>query len=172
MGSANILANEGFSVVGILGRFCVAAIAGAVIAWVVAAFVLDAMFAAGGYTREALVELPPWAFGVIGGGGAVVALTLVWAVGRSPLPAWLRLAIVGGLIGVAAVVVATLAVAYSFGGPSSKGQAPYLHAGLVHGVPVGLVTGVLLGLVRGRRPSAHSSEQFDDPNANIKECGN
>src|SRR5262245_40581317 len=88
------------SVVRALTRLCVAALAGAVIAWTVAGFVLYAMFAAGGYTREALVEPPPWAFGAIGGGGGVVALTLVWAVGRSPLPKWVRPAVIGGLTGV------------------------------------------------------------------------
>jgi hypothetical protein len=137
-------------------RLCVAALAGAVIAWVVRAFVLYAMFAAGGYTREALVELPPWAFGVIGGGGAVAALALVCAVGRSPLPTWVRPAVVGGLTGVAAVVVPTLSVACSLGGASSKGQAPYLHVGLVYGVPIGLFVGVVVGLLRARRPSAET----------------
>ncbi len=141
----------------LLARIGVVVLAGAVIAWVVTAFVLHAMFAAGGYTREALVELPPWAFGVIGGGGALMALALVWAGGRSPLPEWVRPAVVGGLIGVAGVVLPTLGVACTLGGPSSKGQAPYLHAGLVYGVPVGLVAGALVGLLQARRRSAEPS---------------
>jgi hypothetical protein len=70
---------------------------------------------------------------------------------RYPLPCWVRAALLGALAGVAAVVLPTLFVACALGGPSDKGQAPYLHAGLVYGVPVGLVAGGVAGLVRSRR---------------------
>jgi hypothetical protein len=130
-----------------VARVAVAALAGAVLAWMVTAFVLHALFAAGGYTDEALVELPPWAFGVIGGGGALLGLAGALLAGRCPLPGWVRPAVVGSLVGVVTVVVPTLFVACALGGPSSKGQAPYLHAGLVYGVPVGLALGAVAGLV-------------------------
>lgn len=123
---------------------------GALIAWQATAFVIHAMFAAGGYTREALVELSPWAFGAIGGVGALTALALASGFGDSPLPAWGRPAVVGGLVGVAAVAVPTFIVANLLGRPSSKGQAPYLHVGLVYGVPIGLVAGVSVALSKGR----------------------
>ena len=48
------------------GRLIVAGLCGAVIAWTIGAIVLHSIFASGGYTREALVELSPWAFGMIG----------------------------------------------------------------------------------------------------------
>jgi hypothetical protein len=131
-----------------------AALSGAVIAWVVAAIGLHAIFADGGYTQEALVEFPQWAFVAIGADGALVGLAAALLAGRSPLPEWVRPALLGSLAGVAAVVVPTLALACSLGGPSSKGEAPYLHAGLVYGVPVGLVVGAVAGLiVSGRHRS-------------------
>lgn len=133
-----------------LSRVCIVAFIGAVIAWQATAFVLYALFAAGGYTREALVELPPWAIGAIGGVGALTAIALAWAFGDSPLPSWMRPVVGGGLAGVAVAVVPTLVVANWLGGPSSKGQAQYLHLGLIYGVPVGLLAGVIVGLTRGR----------------------
>ncbi len=138
----------------LLARLSVAALAGAFIAWVVTVFVLHAMFAGGEYSDQALVELPPWAFILIGAGGALAAIALVYRGGRSPLPPWVGPAVLGGLIGVAVVVVATIVVAYSWGGPTSKGQVRYTHSGLVYGVPIGLAAGVLVGLLRARRPSA------------------
>src|SRR5262245_42272485 len=113
-------------------RLCVAALAGAVIALVVTALVLYTMFAAGGYPRDSLVELPLWAIGVICGAGALAALVLVCLFGRSPLPVWVRPMVVGGLAGVAAAVVATLSVANT-SGESSKGQSSYQRKGLVYG---------------------------------------
>ncbi|WP_165070591.1 hypothetical protein [Paludisphaera rhizosphaerae] len=146
---------------GRLTRLCVAAFVGSLIAWQTTDFVLHAMFAAGGYTREALVELPPWAFGVIGGVGSLTAVALAWAFGDSPLPAWVRAAVVGGLVGVAAMAVPTFIVANWLGGPSPMRQAPYLHVGLVYGVPVGLVAGALAGLLKVRRLNAKPDDTTD-----------
>ncbi len=150
-----------------LTRHFVAALAGAMLAWVMTAFVLHAMFAAGGYTREALVELPPWGFGTIGAAGALGALALIWTFGSSPLPTWVRPAILGGLVGIAAVVAVTLGAARSLGGQSAKGQAPYLHVGLVYGVPIGLVSGVLVGLQRRWRPSAELCDATEPPTTSL-----
>lgn len=131
-------------------RFALAALSGGLIAWVLTALVLHATFAIGGYTREALVELPPWAFGTIGAAGALVALGAATFTGRTPLPVSVRPVVMGSLAGVAAIVVATLSIACVLGGGSSKGQAPYLHAGLEIGVPVGLIAGAVGGLVVSR----------------------
>ncbi len=73
------------------------------------------------------------------------------------LSSWVRPAVVGGITGVALVVIPTLSVASSMGGPTSKGRAPYVHVGLVYVVPIGLVAGVLVGLLWARRPSAESA---------------
>jgi hypothetical protein len=129
-----------------LRALALAALAGAVIAWVAIALVLHTRFAAGGYTREALVELPPWAFGVVGGAGAAVGVMA----GQYRLPQGVRGAALGGLVGVGVVAILTLAVATVLGGPSSKGQAPNLEVGLWYGVPGGLVVGGVGGLLVSR----------------------
>jgi hypothetical protein len=134
-----------------LARITVAIVSGAIIAWVVMELVLYAQFAAGGYTREARVELPGWAVGAIGGLGGLLGLTTALVTDRFSFPGWARLLALGGLIGVAFVVVPTLGIACTFGGPSSKGQAPYLIAGLVYGIPVGLVVGAVVGLLGARK---------------------
>jgi hypothetical protein len=138
----------------------VAAVACAVVAWLVMAFVLAAMFAAGGYTREALVESSPWDICAIGGFGALVGAVVAWMAGKSPLPVWVKPVVLGSLGGVAVVVIATLFVACAVGGPSSIGQAPYLDAGLVYGVPLGLVAGAVNGLVFAKR---HRAELYAAP---------
>ena len=61
-----------------LGQLAAAALAGAILAWVGTGFVVQFLFAAGGYTSEALVEPLPRAFGVIGGAGALVSVSLVF----------------------------------------------------------------------------------------------
>jgi hypothetical protein len=147
----------------LVARVALSATAGAVIAWVTTAFVLHAQFAAGGYTREALVEPPPWVFAIIGGAGALVGITAALGAGRAPLPNWVRPAILGSLGGAAVVVVSTLVVACSLGGSSSKGQAPYLNAGLVYGVPVGLVVGAVAGLIVAKRHCGEQGAAADRP---------
>jgi hypothetical protein len=137
-----------------IARVAVTAIAGAVIAWVVMAFILDAMFAAGGYTSDALVEPSPWTVCAVGGCGALVAWSVALLCGKSRLPSWVQPIVLGSLSGVATVVTATLFVAYALGGPTSKGQSPYLHAGLIYGVPVGLVVGAVRGLAVAKRRRA------------------
>lgn len=142
----------------VIGRLAVAAVSGAVLAWAVTALVLDAMFAAGGYTPEAVVRLPAWGFTVIGGCGALLGLAVAALAGRFPLPACVRPVVLGSLIGVAAVVVPTLGIAWSLGGASSKGQAPYLDAGRLYGVPLGLAGGAVVGLIAFRRRGIRSSK--------------
>jgi hypothetical protein len=128
-----------------------AAFSGAVIACVVAALALYAVFAAGGYTREALVELPPGSFAIVGGVGALVGLTVALFADRLSLPGWVRPVAMGSLAGVAVVAVSTLIVACVLGGSSSKLQALYLQAGLVYGVPAGLIAGAIVGWFAARR---------------------
>src|SRR5262245_17554958 len=101
------------------------------------------MFAAGGYTREALGDPPPWLGGAFLGSGAVAGLGAALLAGRSPLSDWVRPAAIGALTGVAAVVFLTLGIVCSLGGRSSgsKGDA-VLAAGLVCGVPIGLISGI------------------------------
>src|SRR5947209_291874 len=117
-------------------RIVAAAVSGAVIAIVMSIFGLYAIFAAGGYAREALVELPFWGLGLIVGGGALAGMCVA-LVARRPLPRWVQTLAVGTVTGIAVVVIGTLFVAHTFGGPSSIEQAPILLAGLVFGVPVG-----------------------------------
>jgi hypothetical protein len=138
-----------------IARIGIAAAAGAWIACVVAALVTYGMFAAGGYTTEAVVELPGWAFAAIGGGGALVGLVIAIWRGRSPLPAWVRPVALGGLAGVALVVTVTYAVARELGGPAPKGQARYLASGAVYGIPAGLIGGAVAGLLAWRRRRHH-----------------
>jgi hypothetical protein len=141
-------------------RLGVAAVASAIIAWVIVAVFLYAMFAAGGYTSSALVLLPVWAFCLIGGGGALIAIGLVHWVGDSPMPIWVRPIVMGSLIGVAVVAVGTIS---GSSGQSSKDQARYSERGLVYGVPAGLFAGALMGLLyawkrnseRGAPPDRH-----------------
>ena len=153
-----------------VARVTMAAIAGAVIAWVMTAFVLHAQFAAGGYTREALIEPPPWIYAVIGGAGALVSMLAALNVGRVPLPGWVRPAVLGSLGGVASVVVPTLGVACSLGGPSSMGQAPYLVAGLAYGVPVGLVVGTMTGLVVAKKYRGVNTAAQPTAHKDISSC--
>ena len=146
-----------------LGQLAVAALAGAIIAWVGTGFVVQFLFAAGGYTSEALVELSPRAFGVIGGAGALVSVSLVLLAGQSPLPSWVRPVALGSLAGVAAVMVPTVFVACALGGPGSKGQAPYLYVGQVFGLPIGLVGGAVAGLLVAKRRQADQAGPGDKP---------
>ena len=120
-----------------IARVAVAAVAGAVIAWVVMAFIL--------------AEPSAWVIWAVGGCGALVASSVALLAGKSPLPAWVQPVARGSLAGVATVVIATLVVV---GGPSSKGQTPYLLAGLVCGVPVGLMVGAVGGLAVAKRRCA------------------
>src|SRR5271157_4367158 len=101
----------------VVSRVALSVLAGAVIAWVMTAFVVHSMLVAGGYTRESIVELPPWSSVVIGGSGGLIGLAVALSVGGSPLPRWVRPTVMGGLAGVAAVVVSTLGAACSLGGP-------------------------------------------------------
>jgi hypothetical protein len=132
-----------------IAQYCLTALAGALIAWVMTAFVLHAIFVAGGYKSYAV--LPVWSLLVIGGVGAAVAMLLVRQNSGSPLPAWVRPAVIGGLIGVVAVVIPTVIIARERGGPTSKGQARYLHAGLIYGLPVGAIAGMCGGLLSRRK---------------------
>lgn len=134
----------------IFGAFVLAALSGAVIAWVLTAIVLYAIFAIGGYTRESLVELSPCAFGLIGGGGALTAVAAVLQEGRAALPRSVWMTGVGSLVGVVMALVVTVAFADFRGGPTSKGWAPYLEAGLFYGVPIALVVGGLGGFLVSR----------------------
>ena len=134
-----------------VGRLALAVVSGAVIAWVVTAFVLDALFAAGGYTPEAIVELPRWAFGLVTAAGALSGAIAALLAGRVLLPRWVRAAALGSLIGGGGVVLATLVIAAVLGGPSSKLQAPYLVAGLAFGVPAGFLIGGVGGLLVSKR---------------------
>ena len=131
-------------------RVALAGLCGAVIAWTAAALVLHTIFAAGGYTGEALVEPPPWSFGAVGLAGAGVGAGLAGLAGRVALPWWSRPAAVGGLIGVAAVVLPVAGIAC----PHPKGH-PLQTVALVYGVPIGLVTGAASAVLwAGRRRAA------------------
>jgi hypothetical protein len=136
--------------------YVLAAISGVVIATVATAVVLYAVFAMGGYTREALVELSPWGFGLIAASGACVGLVGAFLFGQVSLPPWVRGAALGSLAGVATVVLATLVIAAAQGGPFSKARAPYLVDGLLYGVPTGLIVGGVCGLIVAKR---HRAEQ-------------
>ncbi|MBI1917935.1 MAG: hypothetical protein HYS12_24845 [Planctomycetes bacterium] len=136
-----------------VARLAVAALSGAVIAAVLAALVGHALFAAGGYTEEALGDPPPWVGFAILGSGAVVAMLVVLFAGRSSLPEWVRPSVLGGLAGVAVVVFLTLLLANALGGPSPKspkGEGIRLF-GLVCGVPIGLISGIVVGLEVSRK---------------------
>jgi hypothetical protein len=135
-----------------MARYVIAAVAGAIIAWVAMAFVLYAMFTAGGYTREALVEPPPWVFFSVGGGGALTGLVVAVLGRRTALPTWVRPVALGALAGVAVVVFAAEFVSSFADGP--KGPGKYRHAVLVYGVPIGLVVGAVAGFLRLRRKTA------------------
>ena len=132
-----------------MGRMVMAAIAGAIIAWVILAVVLHAMIAAGGYTTEALVEPRHWVFWSVGGGGLIVGLALAWLGGRITLPVWVRPVALGTLAGVASVVVPIECHANLGGG--FKGYSSYMGAGLRYGVPTGALIGAVLGLVLWRK---------------------
>jgi hypothetical protein len=141
---------ERFSLV---ARLLLGASSGLALAWAVTVLVTEALFAAGGRTPEAVVELTPAQAWLISGGGVLAGVALAAAVGRTRLPWWLRGAALGALWGVGVVVLLTLAVAHSAGGSTSMVQAPYLHAGLAYGVPVGAVVGAAWGVLAGlRRP--------------------
>lgn len=142
--------------VGRVARVALAGLCGAVVAWTVAAFVLHAMFAAGGYTREALVEPPLWVFAATGLGGAVAAAGPATFVGRVALPWWVRPVAVGGLTGVAAVVLPVAAVAC----PAPKGH-PLQAVGLAYGVPIGFAAGATVALVRAIRRRAEPTGAAD-----------
>jgi hypothetical protein len=136
-------------------QYIIAAAAGAAVAWMGAVFVLYAVFVAGGYTREALVEPPAWVLLAIPGGGSLAGLALAWQGRRSTLPSWTRPVALGALVGVAVVVFAAEVVSSFTDGP--KGPGIYRHAALVYGVPIAVVVGAAVGALRARRKSVASS---------------
>lgn len=124
-----------------IGIWLVAPICGALIAWVSTAVIIYLVFAHGGYTTEALVELPSWAFPGIGATGALIGLVIAMFGGLHELPRWVQGTALGSLVGVGAVVGLTLTV----------GQTPYSDNGLLYGVPVGLLIGGVIGFVASKR---------------------
>ena len=133
-----------------LARLLVATLAGAVIAWITTLLFVYALEHLGGYEFGA-VQLQLGAFGLIGAGGGLVGMGIALVGGRRALPDWVKPIVIGSLTGVAVVAVGTLMLDSGLGGPSSKGQAPYLHAGLIYGVPIGLAAGALGGWMHIRR---------------------
>jgi hypothetical protein len=138
----------------IAARFVLAAIAGALIAWVSVALGIYA-FSAWEHKQGVIIEWPLWAFWLLGGSGASVGLLATVLAGKMQLPGWVRPAVFGSLTGVATVVGLTLWIASWKGGSFSHGRTPYLEFGLVYGVPVGLVGGGLVGILLHRRANRH-----------------
>lgn len=135
-------------------RLILAAVCGSVIALIATGLFLDISFAVGGYTQEALVELPLPTVVLLIALGAVAAVVAVALAGRFQLPDWLRGGALGSLACVAVVVMVSQTVAPILGGSSGKLQAPYEHVGLVYGVPVGIVIGGVAGVFVSRRGRA------------------
>jgi hypothetical protein len=112
------------------------------------AVVLYALDAAGGFTRDVLVELPPGGAWVVIGVGAVAGAAMGALSGRVRVHPALGYVARGALAGIALVALA--AVAWT------SGASPKLAAGpraafLVFGVPPGAVVGGVLGWVAWRR---------------------
>jgi hypothetical protein len=129
----------------------VAAFAGAIISTIGTSLILYALFAARGYTSEALVEMPLWSLPAIAGTGALLAVVAVLLFGDMMLSPRVRAVAFGCLAGVFCVVLPTIGIANARGGPYSKWQAPYLHQGLVYGVPCGLLIGGMAGWFVSKR---------------------
>lgn len=126
------------------GRLLVAAVSGAITTLCATKVVSYALFAAGGYTLDALIELEThelvW-IGIIGAVGGLAASTLAEFL---PVTSRIRGAAIGALMGAASVTVPTLFLASSMGGITTIRQAPYLVTGLKL-VPIGIAVGSFLG---------------------------
>jgi len=142
-------------------RVIVAGLCGAIIAMTIAAIVLHSIFADGGYTREALVDLSPCTFGAIGICGGSAGVMMQTFAGNLSLPWWMRPMVTGGLAGVAMVVLPIAAIE----GPSHKGHL-LKNIALVYGVPIGFVVGAAVALFRAVRCHAESGTPEDRGNSN------
>jgi hypothetical protein len=133
-------------------RVLVAAGCGWVLAWVVTVLICHAQFAAGGYTREALVELAPYAVWLIGSAGALGGIGVALFAGNRGVPPVVGSMACGVLVGVGVAVTMTLIVASSLGWPWNKGpQGQILDYGLAFGVPCGVIAGGVGGSVAWSR---------------------
>jgi hypothetical protein len=144
-------------------RYAISVTAGAMLAWMLVALIQYANFVRGGYTSESLVQPPLWTLGLVGGCGGLMGLLIASLAHRLILPNWVRPAAFGSLAGVAVVVVVTLCVAHALGGPSSKSQAVYLHAGRTYGLPIGLIAGAVAGFVLSRKSQVEPAIPSEHP---------
>jgi hypothetical protein len=130
-------------------RLLLAALCGCLIAWIVTLIVLSLHFMGGGYTREALIELPVLTMWLIGAGGAAACAGLAAIWGKLTLPPWNHYVAVGAVLGVAVAVFSTLAVAITITVardlPGKGLHSPTMEFGLYVGAPMGLVTGAIAG---------------------------
>ena len=131
----------------IIGRLALAALCGAIFALVPSGVLLYALFAAGGYTRESLIELPSSVLWMIGGIGACIAIPVFIFAGHTVMPKWLRTSALGSVIGMAVVLLVTLIL--TDGGSRSKSR--YLEIGLLYGVPIAIVSGGVFGALWSKR---------------------
>jgi hypothetical protein len=137
------------AIVPFVRRVLLAAVCGWWIAAVVTAVVLDVPYAAGGYTSDSLVELPPGVIWYITGTGALAAAILAGLTGHRTLAPRCRPVALGALAGVGVVVAVTLITALTL---ATSGRRDWAGAvmtwGLFAGVPVAVVCGGAIGRAR------------------------
>jgi hypothetical protein len=120
----------------------VGALCGCWIALFVTAVLPHAPYAAGGYTEEALVELPPGAIWLVVGGGALAGLAIAAVAGHRALPAPVKPVALGALVGVAVTVALTLVTSLALSDRPARSLADaIMEWGLAIGVPCGLRAG-------------------------------